>query len=197
MTTHMNFMTPLLVLFFLVSQFAAFPLEGRALPLIRNATSDLNLLPNSNFTSLMPATAPWDDWENFAYQIPQSRLIIKGRVFTHRRLRESALHYLIDGGKAQVQSRIDLLGNIKISNRENPYTYRVPGAAFKLTSKVSRGEPVMTYFMMRDVFEALEEVLEKQHRNLETSFVLTDLDKFSWAHGEVFERIDRQPLSDS
>lgn len=46
----------------------------------------------------------------------------------------------------------------------------------------------MTYRMMRDVFAALEEVLEKVGKNFEASFVLTDEDRRSWGHGGVWER---------
>lgn len=43
----------------------------------------------------------------------------------------------------------------------------------------------MTYGMMRDVFVALEMVLERPQRDFEASFVVVDAEGFSWGHGEL------------
>lgn len=45
---------------------------------------------------------------------------------------------------------------------------------------------MMTYRMRQEVFLALEEVLQKDEREFEASFVLRDEDCVSWDHGEVF-----------
>ncbi|KAI4183344.1 MAG: hypothetical protein L6R41_005442 [Letrouitia leprolyta] len=155
---------------------------------------DQTLTPPDNDSNLfLPGilTTPpsSNDWENFAYPIPNTREILKGRIFTSKPLRASALHFMIDGGLAQSRHELYNSGNIRLRTKDNPYTYVVPGCFFTMRSKVaSGGKPWMTYRMMRDVFAALEEVLEKVGKNFEASFVLTDEDRRSWGHGGVWER---------
>ena len=175
----------LLFLLQLKPRVASLPLDGQALSVINN---DLGLrLPiTANTSTLSSSTPALNDWENFAYPIPGSKQILKGRILTSKRLRPSALHYVLDGGMAQARQQIQNYGNVKLRNQDNPYTYVVPGSFFTIRSKISTdGRPVMTYGMTRDVFRALESVLEKPQRNFETSFVLTDEYRNSWGHGEI------------
>ena len=96
---------------------------------------------------------------------------------------------MLTGGLAQTKQQIYHLGaDTRLSIQDNPYTYGVPGCHFVIRSKTWAGRPTMTYGMMRNVFLALEKVLEKRNRNFETSFVLTDLDQVTWGHGAVWEK---------
>lgn len=153
------------------------------------------LLSSSNLLSTLD-TPSANDWEHFSYPIPNTRQILKGRIFTSRPIRPSSLHFMIDGGIAETGQQLSKLGNTRLRLRDNPYRYQVPGCHFEIGSKTSPGgRPLMTYGMMRDVFLALEQVLEKAQRSFETSFVLTDQDQMSWGHGQVVQNAPATTLS--
>ncbi|KAL8680954.1 MAG: hypothetical protein Q9224_006901, partial [Gallowayella concinna] len=131
------------------------------------------------------------DWENFAFVIPSTKFILKGRIFTGKPLRANALHYALDGGLVTAQEQLSHLGaTARLRNRDNPFTYKVPGCYFEMRSKVARidDRPTMTWKMMRNLVLALEQVLEKERKYYETSFVLVDESKVTWGHGQITER---------
>lgn len=187
----------LLLFFFLAFRVAALPFDEGALLYRIDGFSIPYLLTHFNTTSLLLNTTSLGDWENFAYPIPNSKRILKGRIFTSRRISPSALHFAIDGGLAGTTSRISSLGDIRLADADNPYVYNVPGCHFRMDSKVLRGRAIMTYGMMRDVFEAFEEVLERKQRFFSTSFVLTDQDQRTWGHGEIFDRPPSLSMSET
>ncbi|KAL9013417.1 MAG: hypothetical protein Q9173_001893 [Seirophora scorigena] len=125
------------------------------------------------------ATKISNDWENFAYPIFPTKQVLRGRIFTSRPIRPRALFFMIDGGIATTRHQISELGDARLRARDNPYAYMVPGCHFRMWSKTAKGSgaPVMTYRMMREVFLALQEVLQKDEREFEASFVLTDQDR--------------------
>ncbi|KAL8960986.1 MAG: hypothetical protein Q9193_002394 [Seirophora villosa] len=127
-------------------------------------------------------------WENFAYPIPPTKQVLRGRIFTLRPIRPGALFFMIAGGIATTRRQIPELGDACLRARDNLYAYMVPGCHFCMWSKTAKrsGAPVMTYRMMQEVFLALEEVLQKDERKFEATFVLTDEDCVSWDDGEVF-----------
>lgn len=151
------------------------------------ASSDLLLPPLANPSTLL-LEAPVNDWEYFAYQIPGTIQILKGRVFTSRRITPISLHFVIEGSLFSILREIAISGNTRLRDVDNPYMYRVPGCYFEFTSKTSGKQPTMTYGMLGDVLMALEHVLEKAQRNFETSFVLTDEDRVTWGHGQVLAK---------
>ncbi|KAL8837524.1 MAG: hypothetical protein Q9170_002483 [Blastenia crenularia] len=169
----------------------AFPVADQALPPQSNN-------PNLLLPDILNLTTPSNDWENFAYPIPHTNQILKGRIFTSLRLRPSALHFMIDGGIAQTRHQLDDFGAVRLRIKDNPYRYVVPHCYFTMGSKVVSGaKPIMTYRMMRDVFLALEQVLENQQRYFEASFVLTDENQRSWGHGQVLEREPEEGVGES
>ena len=189
----------LLLLSTLGLQVAGLPLDDRSTPLERNISIASIPSTNGNLRAPMLDVPSLGDWEHFTYAIPNTKLILKGRMFPSRPLRESALHYMIDGGIAETTSHISTFGDESLRSEHNPFIYRVPGCHFKMSSKVSRGEATMSYRMMREVFLAFEQLLEKEEQPFETSFVLTDERRVTWGHGEVTEgaRSPSPPLSDS
>ncbi|KAL8805552.1 MAG: hypothetical protein Q9200_005381, partial [Gallowayella weberi] len=124
------------------------------------------------------------DWEHFTYEISGTKLALKGRIFIDKPLRPNSLHFAIDGGLAIAERQPS---NARLSDHDNPFTYRVPGCYFETRSKVARmdGRPTMTWKMMKDLLSALEEVLEKQRNYFEASFVLVDDSEISWGHGQI------------
>lgn len=154
---------------------------------------------NRNSSSLSLMTHPLGDWEHFTYSIPKTRRVLRGRIFTFLPIRKAALHYMIDGGIAQTTSQITTLrrSNIRLEDGDNPYVYRVPHCHFEMSSKLVDGKATMTYGMMKEVFQALEQLLEVGQRSFATSFVLTDETKVTWGHGEVFERSQSPSVSSS
>ncbi|KAL8725595.1 MAG: hypothetical protein Q9166_007260 [cf. Caloplaca sp. 2 TL-2023] len=174
--------TMLMVLQYMAVRVASLPLDDRA----------LSPNPNTNL-SFSPEPTPLNDWEHFAYPIPRTTQILKGRIFTDNPLRASSLHFTLDGALVIAQQQLSHLGpDARLWSRDNPFTYRVPGCYFGIGSKVQGERPVMTWKMMRDVVMALQQVLEQQQRYFHASFVLTDTDQVTWGHGEV---ADRGPLS--
>ncbi|KAG7008541.1 hypothetical protein G7Y79_00005g016820 [Physcia stellaris] len=157
MFSRLGFLTFLLLSCF-ICQIACIPFEERALSARDTIPLASPILNHANVSSLPLVVPSVGDWENFAYPIPNSKRILKGRIFTNRPLRRNALHFAIDGGIARANS------------------------------KVLGGEAVMSYGNMVEVLEALEQLLENQQRFLETSFVLTDKDQKTWGHGEIFEK---------
>lgn len=153
----------------------------------RTSSSELLLPPHTNSSSLFSKT-PVNDWESFAYPISGTIQILKGRIFTSRRVTPDSLRFMIEGGIFSTLREIAILGNTRLRDEDNPYTYRVPGCYFDFRSKTSGKQPMMTYGMLGDVFMALEQVLEKAQRNFETSFVLTDEDRVTWGHGQVLTK---------
>lgn len=153
------------------------------------STSSSELLhpPHTNSSSLFSKT-PVNDWESFAYPISGTIQILRGRIFTSRHITPDSLRFMIEGGLFSTLREIAILGNTRLRDEDNPYTYRVPGCYFDFRSKTSGKQPMMTYGMLGDVFMALEQVLEKAQRNFETSFVLTDEDRVTWGHGQVLTK---------
>ena len=47
----------------------------------------------------------------------------------------------------------------------------------------------MTYGMVVEVFDALEQVLEKRGLYFGATFILTDEDRRNWGHGEIVEKL--------
>ena len=139
----------------------------------------------NNNTNVNPSAGPLSTWENFVQPIPQSRQVLRGRIFIDRPIRRLSLHYTIDGGMATAFSRLPPRGDARLRREENPFIYRTPGCYFMIRSKEIGGRPIMTYGMLVDVFKALEELLEKNDRSFDTSFVLTDDQRISWGHGEI------------
>lgn len=191
MFSRLGFLVFLLLSCF-ICQIACIPLEERALSARTTIPSVPPILNHANVSSLPLVVPSLGDWENFAYPIPNSKRILKGRIFTNRPLRRNALHFAIDGGIASAKSAISSKGNIRIRATDNPFIFRVPHCYFGMSSKVFGGEAVMSYGNMVEVLEALEQLLEKQQRFLETSFVLTDKEQKTWGHGQIFEK---EPLS--
>ncbi|KAL8784766.1 MAG: hypothetical protein Q9195_008902 [Heterodermia aff. obscurata] len=134
------------------------------------------------------------DWESFAYPIPATRQILKGRIFTTQPIRPIALHFAIDGAIANTLWRISQMGNVRLEDADNPYVYRVPGCYFKMDSKVIEGKAMLTYGMLNGLLKALEHLLETNEQFFNTSFVLVDDEKRTWGHGLIF---DRPPLPQS
>lgn len=178
-------MLPLLL--HLVFPVTSLPTDNGAPSPATNLALTPPLPSSSNLFSPLPPPSP-NDWENFAYPIPHTKQMLKGRIFTSRRIKPRALHFMIDGGIARTRAQISELGNIGLRIKDNPYLYSVPGCHFRMESKMVGERPVMTYRMMMDVFLALEKVLEKTQRDFEASFVLTDGEGRSWGHGSVAER---------
>ncbi|KAL8915353.1 MAG: hypothetical protein Q9171_000223 [Xanthocarpia ochracea] len=183
MFSQMALVTLFVTLQYLVSLTVGLPLDNRA-------TISSNPWTNRNFSSTSFLTPPpSNDWETFAYPIPGTNQILKGRIFTSEPLRRYSLRLAIDGGLTETQTLISSYGpTTRIRSRDNPYVSTVPGCFISMRSKVgSDGEPTMTWEMMRDVLSALEHVLENEQRFFETSFVLTDEDRVSWGHGQVVQ----------
>ncbi|KAI4232876.1 MAG: hypothetical protein L6R40_007280 [Gallowayella cf. fulva] len=175
-------------------------LSGLVIPAATLPHNNLALLPERNDTVSSHSSLPrLGDWENFAYPIPRTKQILKGRILTSKRLNSNSLHFAIDGGLAKVQQQISVSSpNTRLPAYDNPFIYRVPGCYFEMESKVGRdGKPKMTWKMMKDVLSALEQVLEKQQRFFETSFVLTDDAKVSWGHGQVVAMGPPKDLAES
>ena len=145
---------------------------------------------NRNASSLSQGTYRLGDWEHFTYPIPDTRRVLKGRILTYLPIRETDLHYMIDGGLALTMSQISRLGssNVRLADRDNPYVYRVPHCHFKMSSKIMNGKAIVTYGMMKKVFQALEQLLEAKQKSFAISFVLTDASGQTLGHGDVFER---------
>ena len=169
-------------------QVAGLPLDDRATPWGSNNSIAPLTSVVSNLPSLVLDVSSLGDWEHFTYPIPNTKRVLKGRIFTNRPIRHYALHYMIDGGMAQATSHISAFGDTHLSFEDNPFTYRVPGCHFKMSSKLFRGRATMSYGTMREVFLALEQLLEKEERFFAVSFVLTDEKQGTWGHGEVSER---------
>ena len=177
-----------LLLSFCINRIACSPLKERAISPRMTVPSVSPIITHANASSLPLVVPSLGDWENFAYPIPNSKRVLKGRIFTNRPLRPNALHFAIDGGIARAKSVIASKGNTRIRAPDNPFTFRVPGCYFGMSSKVLGGEAIMRYGDMVDVLEALEQLLEKGQLFLETSFVLTDNEQKTWGHGEIFEQ---------
>ncbi|KAL8860985.1 MAG: hypothetical protein Q9178_002498 [Gyalolechia marmorata] len=183
MFSHMALVTLFVTLQYLVSLTVGLPLDDRA-------TISSNPWTNRNFSSasfLIPP--PSNDWENFAYRIPLTNQILKGRVFTSEPLRRDHVRHAIDDGLMETQALVTRYGPTRrIRPRDNPYGSKVPGCYIGMRSKDgSDGKPTMTWKMMREMFSALEHVLLDQQRTLQASFVLTDEDQVTWGHGQVAE----------
>ncbi|KAL8761318.1 MAG: hypothetical protein Q9184_002560 [Pyrenodesmia sp. 2 TL-2023] len=186
MLARLNLSTVLLILIYHAYLIAGSPINNGAL----HPGTGLALTPQTPANISYPLSAPAsNDWENFAIPIPNTRQILKGRIFPSRPVQPRALHSMLDGGLAQVQLQAYHLGSeTRLRIRDNPYTYGVPGCHFMIRSKTRLGKPTMTYWMVRNVFLALEKVLEKANRDFEASFVLTDADQVTWGHGEIWEK---------
>ncbi|KAL9015454.1 MAG: hypothetical protein Q9185_007149 [Variospora sp. 1 TL-2023] len=164
-----------------------FPLDQEAHPSADSTTAE-SRLPASVNTTFGLERPNANDWENFAHPIPFTTQVLKGRIFTSLPIQPRDLSNMIDGGIKTTRRQIsEMGGDTRLRARDNPYTSIVPGCHFRMRSTTTRGRgvPVMTYTMMRSVFLALEQVLEKDGRNFETSFVLTDHDSVGWGHGEL------------
>lgn len=159
----------------------------RVAPSRGSITSSGLLRPPHNSSALLLET-PVNDWEHFAYPIPGTIQILKGQIFTSRRVAPSSLHFMIEGGLFNILREIAISGNTRLRDEDSPYTYRVLGCYFEFRSKTSGKQPKMTYGMLGDVFMALEQVLEKAQRNFESTFVLTDEDRVTWGHGQVLAK---------
>ncbi|KAL8708376.1 MAG: hypothetical protein Q9220_006757 [cf. Caloplaca sp. 1 TL-2023] len=134
---------------------------------------------------------PLNDWEYFTYQIPDYPLVLKGRIFTSKTLIPRALHLLISGGLRKANQEIAEFGfSFILQSKDNPYTYHVPECYFIMTPKPfpPRGQPLMSYGMVYQVFQALERVLERSQRFFEASFVLVGEGSVTLGHGEVSEK---------
>ncbi|KAL8973750.1 MAG: hypothetical protein Q9197_002014 [Variospora fuerteventurae] len=178
---------------------ASFPLDQEAHPSADSTTAE-SPLPASVNTSFGLERPNANDWENFAHPIPFTDQVLKGRIFTSLPIRPRDLSNMIDGGIRTTRRQIsEMGGETRLRARDNPYTSIVPGCHFRMRSTTARGRgvPVMTYTMMRNVFLALEQVLEKDGRDFETSFVLTDQDSVGWGHGEVYYRAPSRKVLDS
>ena len=188
MSPGIGLSTVLLLLFsHLIPQVAGLTAKTVAPSPGSTTSSDLLLPPHVNSSSLLLET-PVNDWEHFTYPISGTIQVLKGRIFTSRRVTPSSLQFMIEGGLFNILREIAILGNTRLKDEDNPYTYRVPGCYFDFRSKTSGKQPTMTYGMLGDVFMALEQVLEKAQRNFETSFVLTDEDRVTWGHGQVLAK---------
>ncbi|KAL8770165.1 MAG: hypothetical protein Q9209_004007 [Squamulea sp. 1 TL-2023] len=182
---RISVLTSFAVLPYLASLVISIPLEPR--PVVPS-----NLWTNENLSSpiLVHSLPSLNDWEHFAYPIPRTKQFLKGRIFTSHPLRPSAIHFALDGGLSQTQQQVSTFGpTARLWWNDNPYSYKVPGCFVEMRSKVTAdGRPTMTWKMMRDMFLALEQILEKDQRFFEVSFVLTDESQVSWGHGQLIER---------
>ncbi|KAI4122532.1 MAG: hypothetical protein LQ338_005763 [Usnochroma carphineum] len=185
----------LLLLPYLAFPVASHPLDDRDLSPASSALPLPHSSPNANLSPPLPKTPSLNDWENFAYPIPYTKRTLKGRIFTSKRLRPRAVHLMLDGGLAHIRRQLAHLGYIRLRPADNPYIYQVHGCRFSMDSKTRDGRPMMTYRMIKDVFLALEQVLENDQRFFEASFVLVDEDGVSWGHGEVVERVTSNQVS--
>ena len=170
----------LLLLFCFGLHTTCFPFEDRALSPGNSVSTLQRPSKINNSSSLLLDEPRLGDWEHFVEPIPNTKRVFRGRIFTDRPIRPSALHFMIDGGLATASSRLDDLGNINLVGQDNPFVYRVPGCHFQIRSKTSDGKALMTYAMLIEVFKALEKLLEKGQRFFATSFVLTDYERVSW-----------------
>ena len=183
----------LLLLSCLVYHSICFPVnDGATLP--RNMNATLDGLPHLDSPLPLPGALSLGDWDFFAYPIPTTSQIIKGRIFTSQPIRPNALHFAIDGAIAETIWRIAHKGNVQLEDADNPFIYRVPGCYFEMASKVFDGRALLTYGMVNNILKALEHLLESQGQFFNTSFVLVDDQKRTWGHGGIF---DRPPLPSS
>ncbi|KAL8832070.1 MAG: hypothetical protein Q9191_000492 [Dirinaria sp. TL-2023a] len=162
------------------------PVNDRVLLFERNISSvpDRFELVNSSTTVLeLPSTSRWDPIE---YKIPATKQVLTGRIFTSSPIRPSSLHYVLDAGLGIAEARLASMGDVRLADHDNPFVYRVPGCDFQLASSVSDGEVKMTYGMMKEVFKALEALLERPQRFYEATFVLSDNKNHAFGHGEIF-----------
>ena len=111
-----------------------------------------------------------------------------GRIFTSSPISPSSLHYVLKAGLEITQLRLANLGDVRLETHDNPFVYRTPGCDLQLASNLDDGEPKMTYGMMKETFQALEQLLERGQRFFEVSFVLTDEKNNPWGNGEIFAR---------
>ena len=169
-------------------QVTSIPINGSSQAVEKNDSSTPHYSTLANSSSLLLEASFPNDWEYFAYPIPNTRRTLRGSIFTGKPISPNALHYMIDGGLATMQTRLSILGDVRLRDEDNPFIYRVPGCYFKMTSKLSQGKAGMTYGAMRDVFQALEQLLEKEQRFFEVSFTLVDDTKEKEGHGEVYRR---------
>ncbi|KAL8706992.1 MAG: hypothetical protein Q9201_000040 [Fulgogasparrea decipioides] len=188
MLSRMGLPILLLLLPFLAPQAASISLDEAKPPAV-SITKTTSTLPGptANLSSSLHSASP-NDWIHFTQPIPSTKLILVGRLFTSRRLRPASVHYIIDAGIVVTTNYIQGYGNIRLHEFDNPWHYGVYGCYFYVISKLSRDrfrQPTMTYGMVRDVFLALEQVMEVQKQNFEVSFSLTDENKVTWGHGEV------------
>ena len=172
----------------LVYQIICLPVNDRAALPRSNTNSTLDELTHFNSPLPLLQASSLGDWEFFAYPIPTTRQILKGRIFTSQPIRPSAFHFAIDGAIASTVWRMAHLGNIRLENADNPYIYRVPGCYFRMASKVVEGKAMLTYGMLNTILRALEHLLEKNEQFFNTSFVLVDDDRRTWGHGEITDR---------
>ncbi|KAL8788356.1 MAG: hypothetical protein Q9213_001753 [Squamulea squamosa] len=186
MSFRISVLTSFTVLQYLACLITSIPLNARPVIVPSNPWTNENL--SSTILSHSPPSL--NDWEHFAYPIPGTKQILKGRIFTSQPLRPSSVHFALDGGLAQTQYQLSTFGpTARLFTRDNPYSYKVPGCFVEMRSKVATdGRPIMTWKMMRDIFLALEQVVEKEQRFFDVSFVLTDESQVSWGHGQVIER---------
>lgn len=158
-------------------------------------TATLDGLTDLNSLVPLPGAPSLGDWDFFAYPIPTTRQILKGRIFTSQPIRPYALHFAIDGAIAETIWRIAHIGNVQLEDADNPYIYRVPGCYFKMASKVFDGKALLTYGMLNSILKALQHLLEEREQSFNTSFVLVDDEERTWGHGGIFDRPPLPPLS--
>lgn len=163
------------------------PIKDRA-PLVRRyapSTPDSLTQVNSS-TLLLDLPSMSDPKEYFEYKIKATKQVLNGRLFTRTRIRPDSLHHVLEAGLGIAESRLAALGNIRLADHDNPFVYRVPGCDLQMASNVDDGEAKMTYSMMREVFRALELLLEKGQRYCEVTFLLSDDKNHPFGHGEIF-----------
>lgn len=164
------------------------PLEDRAL-----LFSDICSLPEHlpapanrlNGPSLN--TPSNSDRQPFAYVIPGTTQILQGCAFTRNPIRPQSLHAALQVGLAHAQERLSARGpNARLYLSENPYTLDVPGCYAEVVARrAADGLPGMTWLMIRNIFLALQQVLERERRPFDAAFVLKDQNKVSFGHGQV------------
>ena len=173
----------------LARQAVGIPLEQRAV----SATSDaLSTPPFSlplHVPSLQSGGSSLNDWRDFVYRIPHTKRILKGRISINNIIPKPALHYTIIGGRDTAKARRHDTGDGRLEDRDNPFEYQLVGCGFRMTSNGVWGEALMTYGMVVEVFDALEQVLEKRGLYFGATFILTDEDRRNWGRGEIVEKL--------
>ncbi|KAL8935047.1 MAG: hypothetical protein Q9211_004914 [Gyalolechia sp. 1 TL-2023] len=166
----------------------AIPLEDRALllPDLRSLSEHLSAPTNLRRPSLN-TSSNYDDREKFIYAIPRTTQTLQGWVFTRNPIRPQSLHAVLQAGLDYAQQRLSHRGpNARLLLHENPYAIDVPGCYAEVKSRrATDGQPGMTWLMIRNLFLALQQVLERDRRFFDAAFVLMDENKVSWGHGQV------------